>query len=37
MKHARLLFGLGVLLVSTAPVLAKPGYVVSIVNLRAVR
>ena len=35
MKHARLLFGFGILLVSAAPVLAKPGYVVSTVNLRA--
>ena len=35
MKHARLLFCLGVLMVSAAPALAKPAYVASTVNLRA--
>jgi hypothetical protein len=35
MKHAPLLFCLGILTVSAAPVLAKPAYVASTVNLRA--
>ena len=35
MKHARLLFCLGVLMVAAAPALAKPAYVASTVNLRA--
>jgi uncharacterized protein YraI len=35
MKHAPLLFCLGILMVSAVPVLAKPAYVASTVNLRA--
>jgi uncharacterized protein YraI len=35
MKHARILFGLGVLVFSATGVLAKPAYVPSTVNLRA--
>jgi uncharacterized protein YraI len=35
MKHASVLFGLGVLLFTAAPVLAKPAYVAATVNLRA--
>ena len=35
MKHAPILFCLGILMVSAAPVLAKPAYVASTVNLRA--
>ena len=35
MKHAQLLFCLGVLMVSATPALAKPAYVASTVNLRA--
>jgi len=35
MKHARILFGLGVLVFSATGVLAKPAYIPSTVNLRA--
>jgi uncharacterized protein YraI len=35
MKHARILFGLGVLVLSVTGALAKPAYVMSTVNLRA--
>lgn len=35
MKHARILCGLGVLLLSATGAVAKPAYVVSTVNLRA--
>ncbi len=35
MKHARILFGLGVLLFSAAGAVAKPAYVATTVNLRA--
>lgn len=35
MKHAHILFGLGVLVFSAMPALAKPAYVGSTVNLRA--
>jgi SH3-like domain-containing protein len=35
MKHARILIGLGVLVFSAMPALAKPAYVASTVNLRA--
>src|ERR1700690_4219491 len=35
MKHAQLLFCLGVLMVSATAALAKPAYVASTVNLRA--
>ena len=35
MKHAPIIFSLGILMVSAAPVLAKPAYVASTVNLRA--
>jgi uncharacterized protein YraI len=35
MKHARILFGLGVLVFSAAGALAKPAYVLTTVNLRA--
>jgi len=35
MKHAHILFGLGVLVFSAMPALAKPAYVGSAVNLRA--
>lgn len=35
MKHAPILFGLGVLVLSAVPALAKPGFVASTVNLRA--
>jgi uncharacterized protein YraI len=35
MKHAGILLGLGVLVFSAVPVLAKPAYVASTVNLRA--
>jgi hypothetical protein len=35
MKHAPILFCLGILMVSAAPVVAKPAYVASTVNLRA--
>ena len=35
MKHAQILLGLGVLVFSTMPALAKPAYVASTVNLRA--
>jgi uncharacterized protein YraI len=35
MKHAQLLYCLGVLMVSTTAALAKPAYVASTVNLRA--
>ncbi|MGH6665744.1 MAG: SH3 domain-containing protein, partial [Pseudolabrys sp.] len=35
MKHAPILFGLGVLALSAMPALAKPAYVGSTVNLRA--
>ncbi len=35
MTHVRLLYCLGVLMISAAPALAKPAYVASTVNLRA--
>jgi uncharacterized protein YraI len=35
MKHAHVLFGLGVLVFSAMPAMAKPAYVGSTVNLRA--
>ena len=35
MKHARILFGLGVLVLSATGALAKPAYVMTTVNLRA--
>jgi uncharacterized protein YraI len=35
MKHAQILLGLGVLVFSAMPALAKPAYVASMVNLRA--
>ena len=35
MKHAHILFGLGVLVFTAMPALAKPAYVGSTVNLRA--
>jgi uncharacterized protein YraI len=35
MKHAHILLGLGVLVFSAMPALAKPAYVASTVNLRA--
>jgi hypothetical protein len=35
MKHAQILLGLGVLVFSAMPALAKPAYVASTVNLRA--
>ncbi len=35
LNHARILIGLGVLVFSAMPVLAKPAYVASTVNLRA--
>jgi uncharacterized protein YraI len=35
MTHVRLLYCLGVLIISAAPALAKPAYVASTVNLRA--